>query len=70
MQLVERHPELPGDMGHDRELKAWHVGWEQRVECPPDAIVVEPTEVFSFRARSFLHPYRTRRLVYEAVLRK
>jgi hypothetical protein len=26
--------------------------------------------VFSSRAKSFLHPFRTRRLVYEAVLRK
>jgi|688.fasta_scaffold59750_3 hypothetical protein len=70
MKLVERHPELPDDMGHDREHKAWDVGCEQRGECSPDAIVVEPTEVFSSRAKSFLHPFRTRRLVYEAVLRK
>jgi len=68
--MLERDPELPDHMGHDREHKAWDVGREQRVECPPDAIVAEPTEVFSSRARSFLHPFRTRRLVYEAVLRK
>lgn len=38
MEFVERKPELPHDMGHDREHEARDVGCEQCVECPPDPV--------------------------------
>ena len=50
MQLVERNLEPPHDMGHDREHEARDVRCEQRVECPPDAIVIEAARVVSSQA--------------------
>ena len=50
MQLIERKPKVPHDMGHDREHEARDVGCEQRVERPPDPVVVEHACVFSAHA--------------------